>query len=64
MRSEKKQVIVSGQRPSDKSALALFLAKKADPRAGRKLESGLDVLFRETEITRGGSQHTCMAVNV
>ena len=53
MRS-KKQVIVAGQRPSDRSALVLFLAKKTDTRAGQKLESGLDVLLREAEISAGG----------
>ena len=54
MRSETKQLIVAGQRPGDRSAPVLFLAKMTDTRAGRKLESGLDVLLREVEITTGG----------
>ena len=55
VRSEKKRVIVDGQRRSDRSALLVpFPAKKTDTRGGRKWESGLDVLLRVAEVTTGG----------
>ena len=57
MRPEKKQVLVAGQRPSDRSSLVLFL------RLGRKLESWLDVVLREAEITTGGrSTPVCLSM--
>ena len=57
MRSEKKQVMVAGQRPSDRSVVLPFL------RLGYKLESELDVVLRGAEITRGGrSTPVCLSM--
>ena len=44
-------MFVAGQRPSIRSALVIFLIVL---RLERKLESGLDVVLREAEITTGG----------
>ena len=55
MRSEKKQVIEAGQRPSDRSALVLFLAKKTGTRAVVEVGKRAGrLLLRGAEITTGG----------